>query len=576
MDEELKSTATASSKDNSFLSFESESEADSEVETDQEGEYNGLSRLTAVSGSHSGIFSHYSQEKNVKTLNGKGDSSMTYSVRQSTSRFDSDDEGYSQDEEYSNSRTKNKKKSRTSSIVRHVPLVENIVMGKTKTVEDEEHTRERGCCMDIMEEFDNYNEKDRLHSRSLRARILIPIMRLVSTIIMHFADMTPKQKKVYTLGIVVTSFLMGYQSIMSNQKYNLSKNEGFLRAEKNHNIPSVSDFIGEDTNNAASKKMVFNIERIKNPPHPPNDVMLPTNIEENLLDIGLPRRSTDVPLFWHVPRSAGSTMKEIMGSCFNLVLAADEGAFADRVHTSTNAMEEDKNVINVKKQKQFLEIVQHRDGIRYINVDTTRNPGIARAKSLGLVESELAQVIVSVFAQDASMLFGNVHKGRLFTIFRHPVERNISLFHYLGWAVWEPTHDPKLTLMTVDEYARRPRREYNWMTRSLIGHWNGELTQMHLDIAKSIIKRKCLVGLIEEKEETLRRFELFFNWDRRNRKESKCRNNLLNEDWPNRYAHEPVQEGSHVWELLEKQNAYDMELYYYAKKIFEEQASLFE
>ena len=141
--------------------------------------------------------------------------------------------------------------------------------------------------------------------------------------------------------------------------------------------------------------------------------------------------------------------------------------------------------------------------------------------------------------------------------------------------MWEPAYDPQLSQMTLEDYARSPRMEYNWMTRSLNNHWNGDLTREHLDIAKTIIRRKCLVGLLEEKEESLRRFSTFFHWDRKSRSESKCKDNLLHRMWPNRKDHEGVEEGSLVWGLLERQNAFDVELYEYAKIIFHEQAAAF-
>ena len=45
--------------------------------------------------------------------------------------------------------------------------------------------------------------------------------------------------------------------------------------------------------------------------------------------------------------------------------------------------------------------------------------------------------------------------------------------------------------------------------------------------------------------------------------------------WPNRKDHEGVEGGSLVWGLLERQNAFDVELYEYAKIIFHEQAAAF-
>ena len=47
---------------------------------------------------------------------------------------------------------------------------------------------------------------------------------------------------------------------------------------------------------------------------------------EFLVDVDEPRMEGDVPLFFHIPRSGGSTIKDILGMCLNLVAASDVGA----------------------------------------------------------------------------------------------------------------------------------------------------------------------------------------------------------------------------------------------------------
>jgi hypothetical protein len=118
------------------------------------------------------------------------------------------------------------------------------------------------------------------------------------------------------------------------------------------------------------------------------------------------------------------------------------------------------------------------------------------------------------------------------------------------------------------------------------------LAQVDLDVAKEILRRKCIVGLLGEKGESMKRFEKFFGWDAgasrdyidatelhaapgasrwKNAKDEECRDRLLYWGWINKNKHPTVEEGSGVYRLLESRNRYDIELYMYARQLFEEQ-----
>ena len=65
-------------------------------------------------------------------------------------------------------------------------------------------------------------------------------------------------------------------------------------------------------------------------------------------------------------------------------------------------------------------------------MDATTPEGIARAKQLQLIQSGVADIIFSPLLYQTTQLFeGTGKQARLFAVFRHPVERAISLFHYL-------------------------------------------------------------------------------------------------------------------------------------------------
>jgi hypothetical protein len=113
------------------------------------------------------------------------------------------------------------------------------------------------------------------------------------------------------------------------------------------------------------------------------------------------------------------------------------------------------------------------------------------------------------------------------------------------------------------------------MVRFLSNELVGDLTTRHLDIAKEVLRRKCLVGLLEGKSGSFLRFQKFFGWQFYNQEMRDCQDKILNWHWSNKHKHDLVEEGSPAWQLLYKQNILDMELYNYAKQLYLQQRSLF-
>jgi len=214
----------------------------------------------------------------------------------------------------------------------------------------------------------------------------------------------------------------------------------------------------------------------------------------------------------------------------------------------------------------------------FINVDTTTVAGIERAKQLGLAESGLADSIVTGFIFEAETLFSPDARGRLFTVFRHPVDRAVSLFYYLQVADWEPTYNPDLANWSIPDYARSPMIENNWMVRQLTNSYEGDLNEEHLKLAIEIVRRKFLVGLLHERERTMDRVEKFFRFQYRVMPENQesCRERLLtggaNSNAGNKK--EKPKQGDEAWELIAWQNLLDIKLYDYVLELFEEQEAL--
>jgi len=309
------------------------------------------------------------------------------------------------------------------------------------------------------------------------------------------------------------------------------------------------------------------------PPEAPPAVAAPTaTIDEPDVDgfkdaWDLPvNKETDTPVFWHIPKAGGSTVKDIIGTCHRFTMASEAGV--------AEGHDQDTEVAIVRIGGNAA---QGQEPSPFVNVDTTTVSGLQRAKALGLAKSRLADVIVTPYIFDANGLFDSTYKGRLFTVFRHPVDRAISLFNYLQYADWEPTYSPELANMSLEEYARSPMVENNWMTRYLSNQIAGDLTDRNVQIAMDVVRRKFLVGLLTKKEETMERLEKYFGWKYTVNPENQetCRQSLLgtgaNTNTNTEAKKEKPKPGDPAYDALAHQNNYDIMLYTYIETLFEEQ-----
>ena len=277
---------------------------------------------------------------------------------------------------------------------------------------------------------------------------------------------------------------------------------------------------------------------------------------------------TDLPLYWHVAKSGGTTIKELVGTCYGLTLASEIGA----------------NLVGQGDSE--LRVVEARGKInndymgRHINVDVTTEGGIQRAASLHLAQSGLADVLVSPLLHDvAANILSRSHRGRMFALFRHPIDRLVSLFYYLQTATHEPTYDARLANMTLSQYAASGLVESNIMVRSLSNKMEGPLSADDLEEAKRTLRTKCLVGLLDEMETSLARFRHFFHWDGPDGSygplAERCQEQLLANGGSNRHEHPVlVDRNSRDYDNFARKNVLDLILYEYARELFVEQGAL--
>mmetsp|Transcript_15627 Transcript_15627/g.18160 ORF Transcript_15627/g.18160 Transcript_15627/m.18160 type:complete len:480 (+) Transcript_15627:60-1499(+) len=290
-------------------------------------------------------------------------------------------------------------------------------------------------------------------------------------------------------------------------------------------------------------------------------VKIPEAIDQMYQDITTASLDSDIPVFWHILKSGGTSIKDIFGSCMHMVEATEAGVLNGHINDS-------------KIEKMLL----GENGIEYVNVDTTTAEGIKRAIEMKLVESELAELIVTPLLHDSAQLFNNTsnHKGRVFALFRHPVERAVSLYHYLQKATWEPTFSESLkNIKTIEDYAISEFAEDNWMVRFLTNKMTEMVTRDDLAVAKEILRRKILIGLVIDVRSAIERFMNYFGWDYNSltSEQQQCLNQSFM-NGSNRNTHEMIEEDTMGWRILRANSLLDLELYDYALQLYEEQGRM--
>ncbi|KAL7542936.1 hypothetical protein ACHAXR_012231 [Thalassiosira sp. AJA248-18] len=277
----------------------------------------------------------------------------------------------------------------------------------------------------------------------------------------------------------------------------------------------------------------------------------------------------ETPYFWDVHFSGETIAEAIFSHCHHLVQACEFGL-----------RQPDYN----EDKLDLFEL----DRTQYVNVDTTTKEGIHRASQLGLASSRLANVIISPHFHDmSSQIFTSFNPGRMFALFRHPVDRAIGHMHYLAKASWDPHYNPALRQMSIEQYAQSKYIENNWLTRFLVNKPGGKLTHADMVLAKKILKFKCLVGLFDDIEVSMARFQRYFGWNAQYTPEKKaevvkCRSMAVARGDKNNLGHpisikdgygmppsgSAVRAGSVAWNAIVRMNVFDMELYEFAKKIY--------
>ena len=202
-------------------------------------------------------------------------------------------------------------------------------------------------------------------------------------------------------------------------------------------------------------------------------------------------------------------------------------------------------------------------------------PAIAEGAALDTKNN--VDIIFSSFPDYAvEHLFDESHKGRMLSMFRHPVDRLTSKFFYLGIATWEKTYRPEWKDVDVLDWANDINIDNNHMVKKLAGKvQKDEATELDLARAKETIKKRMIVGLMDHMEESFNRFNIVMNINvKTNDKYTRCMNTYFGggtNKKSNSNSHPKVDESHPAYQVLAEKNKLDIELYQYILEIFDEQ-----
>ncbi|KAL3783567.1 hypothetical protein ACHAW5_007875 [Stephanodiscus triporus] len=266
-----------------------------------------------------------------------------------------------------------------------------------------------------------------------------------------------------------------------------------------------------------------------------------------------------IVLFWHIAKSGGTTLKSIY-KCMKKTL-------------TVRGMGKDED-------DSLYVFEQRGSGDKFVNVDTISRPGILRAERLGLVPSGLADIVVASNLNYAiEHLFDEYHKGRVIVLFRHPVERLISKFYYSQISTWEPSYRPEWANFNLMTWVNVAMDEENYMVKSLSGlGMNDLVSEIDYLVAVRTVRRRCFVGLMNQMEETIHRFNVIMGIDESEQINRKCMDIFFGhgELKSNANSHPKVDERDPAWQAIAKKNEYDVKLYEEVVKLFDEQREVVE
>ena len=265
--------------------------------------------------------------------------------------------------------------------------------------------------------------------------------------------------------------------------------------------------------------------------HQRSAVIAPDELHPWARDLLLPLSSppdpaTETAIFWHIPKSGGTSAKSIVQCHGRVIHEVSRPESIRRYEGAAGPVRSDQWTSHV------------------------------------IFSSAPEKVITALFDKD--------HKGRALAMFRHPVDRLVSKFFYLQIATWESTYRPDWKGMDPLVWAQRENSDNNHHVKRLAGKVQRDTaTEEDLILAMNTVRERIIVGLMDDMKESFRRF----------RKVVGIKGSEMASPWcygvkSNSNSHPKVERGSPAWELLAEQNALDIRLYEYVVQLFDEQKDI--
>jgi len=241
-----------------------------------------------------------------------------------------------------------------------------------------------------------------------------------------------------------------------------------------------------------------------------------------------------------------------------------------------------------------------------MNVNLWTREGIQRANNMDIVHevrTDRGKVwIDAVISPDLEGISGTLFskkdryslpmKGAMFMMSRNPIEREISRF----FSTQQQNKKTGVKDFTLSDWINAPAYTDNAMVRQLAGKSDLQLdvSMGDLLVAKEVLRRKCVISLLEEKQESWRRIQQLFHdrWSMEKReKDAVCQDRMLNWGWKNRNSVKTFiditiedelqskEEGvvdKTTYKMIAARNQLDLLLYEYTKYLFVEQTKLYE
>jgi len=189
---------------------------------------------------------------------------------------------------------------------------------------------------------------------------------------------------------------------------------------------------------------------------------------------------------------------------------------------------------------------------------------------------DIDAIVTHMLFRAASTLKGSEYNGRMFTVLRDPLERTVDIFENEKLDGKHDMNDDS----TLQEYLQEEFTD-NWLTRTLTNEYVKYLGIEDVELAKLVLREKCIVGLSERLEESFDRFAKYFQWDMLNVQHQKCAREVLklsekSAEQTEREESDVVkvtipEKGTHDYDLLTTKNSMDMLVYKYAQELFQEQ-----